>query len=213
MEAGGDWYDVFQLAPTRVGITVGDVVGKGAAAAGVMGRLRSALRALALACVDPNDVIAHLERFAATIDGADFATVCYADLDLESGRLRYLHAGHVPMLLLARDGTASFVEDGRRVPLCVPHADPSSYAELSLEPGTTVVLYSDGLVEGRQRPLSEGLDQLQQLAVSLAAETPEDLARKLADGMTLDIEPNDDIVVLTVRFEGLLVTRSRSATK
>ena len=56
------------------------------------------------------------------------------------------------MLLLAEDGTASFVEDGRRVPLCVPLADPSSYAELALEPGETVVLYWDGLVEGRHRP-------------------------------------------------------------
>lgn len=202
LEAGGDWYDVFSLGPTRVAVTVGDVVGKGVAAAGVMGRLRSALRALAIACDDPNHVVAYLERFAETIDGADFATLCYADLDLTSGVLRYLSAGHMPLLLVSPRGTARFVEDGRRTPLCVPLPDPGSHARLTLEPGATVVLYSDGLVERRHRSLDDGLRLLKQQAASLTALAPDEFARELADQMTAGDDVDDDVVVLVVRFEG-----------
>src|SRR5262249_5842938 len=87
MEVGGDWYAVVQLGTTRVALTVGDVVGKGVTAAGVMGRLRSALRAFALACRDPSEVLEQLERFAAITEGAEVATLCYCDLELQTGAL------------------------------------------------------------------------------------------------------------------------------
>ena len=207
MEAGGDWYDVFPLGPAHVALTVGDVVGKGVAAAGVMGRLRSALRALALAFDDPVDVVANLERFADTVDGADFATLCYADLDLATGVLRYLHVGHVPMLVVHADGSARFVQDGRRAPLCVQLPDHDAHGEMRLDPGTTILLYSDGLVEGPQRPLSDGLEELRQRAGALAALAPNELAPVLVEQMTGGIDAADDIVLLVLRFDGLPVGR------
>jgi serine phosphatase RsbU (regulator of sigma subunit) len=202
MEVGGDWYDVVALSQTRVALTLGDVVGKGVTAAGVMGRLRSALRALALSCSDPTEVVAQLERFAETIDGAELATLVCADLDLVSGTLRYLHAGHLPTLLLDGQGGSRFLEDGRRTPLGVPTASPAPHSQVTLEPGTTVLLYSDGLVERRGEPLSDGLRRLEQRARSLAHLPPDELARTLVESMTGDNPPSDDIVVLAVSFDG-----------
>jgi len=207
MDVGGDWYDVFLRASTCVAFTVGDVVGKGVTAAGVMGRLRSAVRALGIACGDPVEVIGQLESFATTVDGAEFASLCYADLDVESGELRYLHAGHLPILLVGPDGEAQFLEDGRTSLLCVPMDSPREHARRVLEPGTTLVLYSDGLVERRGEPLNTALLRLRELATSLASLAPEELASTLASRMTAGQAANDDIVVLAVRFDGLPAAR------
>lgn len=202
LDVGGDWYDVFELAPTCIAVTVGDVVGKGVTAAGIMGRLRSAVRALAIACSDPVEVITQLERFAATVDGAEFASLCYADLDVESGELRYLHAGHPPMLLIGPGGNARFLEEGRTGLLCVRIDGPPKHASLVLEPGTTLVLYSDGLVERRGATLDDGLRRLHELASSLSALGPGELASTIVSQMTEGEAVNDDIVVLVVRFAG-----------
>ncbi len=157
IEAGGDWYDSIDLGDGRIALMVGDVVGRGPRAASVMGQLRSALRAFASDRRDgPEEVVANLSRFAGRIDGADVATVCYAELDVPARRIRYVCAGHPPPLVVTPGGIASYLEDGRGVPLTV-RADPS-YSEgvAEIPPGATLVLYTDGLVERRGVHIDRG---------------------------------------------------------
>jgi GAF domain-containing protein len=201
MEVGGDWYDVVQLEQAIVALTVGDVVGKGVGAAGVMGRLRSALRALALACSDPGEIIVQLERFARTIDGADFATLCYADLDLETGLLRYISAGHPPMLVADGSGDVRFAAGGRTTPLCVELDAPKEHDAIVLDPGSTLVLYSDGLIERRGGLLEPQYERLREQTRSLAHLPPAQLASTLVQAMTEGSPAGDDVVVLAVRFD------------
>jgi len=141
------------------------------------------------------------------VDGAEFASLCYADLDVVSGELRYIHAGDLPIMVLEPGGEAQLLEDGRTSLLCVPIEDPRSYARRVLRPGSTLVLYSDGLVERRGEPLSGALIRLQSLATSLAALDPEELAPTLASQMTKSGSANDDIVVLVVHYDGLPAQR------
>lgn len=157
IEAGGDWYDSIDLGDGRLALMVGDVVGHGPRAASVMGQLRSALRAFAGDRRDgPEEVVANLSRFAGRIDGADVATVCYAELDVAARRVRYVCAGHPPPLVVTADGGAAYLEEGRGVPLAV-RPEPS-YSEGSAEvpPGATLVLYTDGLVERRGVHIDRG---------------------------------------------------------
>jgi serine phosphatase RsbU (regulator of sigma subunit)/anti-sigma regulatory factor (Ser/Thr protein kinase) len=206
LHVGGDWYDAIEVDPSRVVFTVGDVVGKGVAAAAVMGRVRSALRALAFRCSDPADILRSLEAYAATIDGAEFATVCCCDLDLATGRLRYVQAGHPPVLLLDPEDGPAFIEDGRTTPLLVSAEGIEAPAERMLKPGSTLLFYSDGLVERRDVSLTEQFERLRQEAelhvdAPLAA-LPDRIVHALVDGA-----PTDDVVVLAVRYEGVLATR------
>jgi GAF domain-containing protein len=204
MEVGGDWYDVFHSGPGRLSFTVGDVVGKGITAAGVMGRLRSALRALTLTSDDLSWVIQQLDRFAGTIDGAEFTTLALADLELETGRLRYVHAGQPPFLIVFPDGTARYVEGGRRAPLAVPDPD-GTFAETTLAPGSLVVLYSDGLVERRGELLDARLELLRDEAARLARLPLDELPRALVASLVGDAVGADDVVVLAVAYDGLEV--------
>jgi serine phosphatase RsbU (regulator of sigma subunit) len=202
LEVGGDWYDVVQLGPARVGITVGDVVGKGVVAAGTMGRLRSALRALALVCDDPAEVIALLDRFAETIEGAELTTLCYAELDVTSGQVRFLSAGHPPMLMVEAGGETRFVDGGRAMPLCIGVEIPRTSGAVVLEPGATLILYSDGLVERRTESLDVGFARLQDAAAASAQLPVDELAPTLVRLMTDASQTSDDVVVLAVRRPG-----------
>ncbi len=201
LHVGGDWYDAIEVSPTRVVYTVGDVVGKGVGAAAVMGRVRSALRALAHRCTDPADILRSLESYATAIDGAEFATLCCCDLDIVTGRLRYVQAGHPPMLLIDPAAGATFIEDGRTTPLLVRVPDTCVAAERTLEPGSTLLFYSDGLVERRDGRLLEELDRLKAVAASLADVPLPSLPERIVQAMVAGA-PTDDVVVLAVRYDG-----------
>ena len=141
---------------------VGDVVGRGPRAAAVMGQLRSALRAFASDDRDgPAEVMTNLSRFAGTVEGADVATACYAELDPATSRLRYVCAGHPPPLLVGADGATSYLHGGRGVPLGVVHeAGAYHEAEARVPAGATLVLYTDGLVERRGMNIDVGFARL-----------------------------------------------------
>ena len=104
LEVGGDWYDVVDLPDGQYGVVVGDVVGRGLAAAAVMGQLRSAGRALLLESRSPAHVLSALDRFAALVPGAAVSTVFCAVIDRDEGTLRYSSAGHPPAILVEADG-------------------------------------------------------------------------------------------------------------
>ncbi|HEX2104627.1 MAG TPA: SpoIIE family protein phosphatase [Solirubrobacteraceae bacterium] len=161
LEVGGDWHDTFRISEDRIALVVGDVVGRGIDAATAMGQLRSAIRALAGADPDPARLLDQLDRFAARIDAAQHATVAYAEVALDSGRMRFACAGHPPPLLGPPAGEPRLLWDGRSAPLgAYPGAAERAEAEVTLEPGARVLLYTDGLVERRGRSIDAGLDRL-----------------------------------------------------
>ena len=116
LEVGGDWYDAFALPDGRVGLTVGDVVGHGLAAAAAMGQLRTALAALAQHAAGPGELLTRLEGFLLRSGTTDFATVCYAVLDPSTGVLDYASAGHPPMLLVTASGETHLLDGAQSAP-------------------------------------------------------------------------------------------------
>jgi serine phosphatase RsbU (regulator of sigma subunit) len=200
MEIGGDWYDVFRLPDRRLAVTVGDVMGKGLQAAAGMGRVRNALRALALTDPRPAAVLSGLDRlFSATEPEEQVTTVSYLVIDPETGDGQAGNAGHLPTLLLTPDAPPVLDQAEAGTPLGWP--SPRKQHAFRLPPGSTAVFYSDGLVENRVRGLDAGLDEL----VRVAASAPEELIRApgrllqyLLDHMLAGHEQDDDVTVLVM---------------
>jgi PAS domain S-box-containing protein len=204
MEIGGDWYDVFRLPDRRLAVTVGDVMGKGLTAAAGMGRVRNALRALALTDPRPAAVLAGLDRlFSATELEEQVTTVSYLVIDPETGEGQAGNAGHLPTLLLTQDAMPVLDQAEAGTPLGWP--SPRKQHAFRLPPGSTAVFYSDGLVENRIRGLDDGLDELVRVAASAPGELlgqPGQLLQYLLDHMLAGHEQDDDVTVLIMHVPG-----------
>jgi PAS domain S-box-containing protein len=204
MEIGGDWYDAFKLPDGRLAIAAGDVMGKGLTAAAGMGRVRNALRALALTDPRPAAVLAGLDRlFNATELDEQVTTVAYLVIDPATGEGLAGNAGHLPPLRLSQAGppTLDAIEAG--TPL--GWASPRQQHSFRLPPGNTVVFYSDGLVENRTRGLDTGLDELLAVAGQAPPEVighPDRLLEYLVDRMLAGYEQDDDVTVLVLHVPG-----------
>jgi PAS domain S-box-containing protein len=200
MEIGGDWYDAFRLPDGKLAVAAGDVMGKGLTAAAGMGRVRNALRALALTDPRPAAVLAGLDRlFIATELEEQVTTVAYLVLDPASGEGMAGSAGHLPLLLLSTDEPPRLDKAAAGTPL--GWASPRQQYGFRLPPGNTAVLYSDGLVENRKRGLDSGLDELVAVAAeapAAAVEDPAMLLDYLVDRMLTGYEQDDDVTVLVV---------------
>jgi PAS domain S-box-containing protein len=200
MEIGGDWYDAFRLPDGKLAVAAGDVMGKGLTAAAGMGRVRNALRALALTDPRPAAVLAGLDRlFIATELEEQVTTVAYLVLDPVSGEGMAGSAGHLPLLLLSTDAPPRLEQAAAGTPL--GWASPRQQYAFRLPPGNTAVLYSDGLVENRKRGLDTGLDELVAVAAEAPAAAVEDpalLLDYLVDRMLTGYEQDDDVTVLVV---------------
>ncbi|MFG3190825.1 SpoIIE family protein phosphatase [Streptomyces omiyaensis] len=157
LEVGGDWYDTVPLADGRMGIVVGDCVGRGLGAAAVMGQLRSACRALLLQQPDPARVLMALDHFAVGVPGALCTTVFCGVLDPRTGSLSYSSAGHPPGILTPADGATVLLEEGRSIPLGVLPGRDRPTGTCVMPARSTLLLYTDGLVERRGVPLTQGI--------------------------------------------------------
>ncbi|MGJ7414599.1 SpoIIE family protein phosphatase [Streptomyces cinereoruber] len=199
LEVGGDWYDTVTLPDGRIGIVVGDCVGRGLEAASVMGQLRSACRALLLQDAGPAQALMALDRFAAGVPGAMCTTVFCGVLDPETGELTYSSAGHPPGILVRPDGVIRLLEDGRSLPLAVRTGTPRPEGHCTISARSTLLLYTDGLVERRRRPLSAGIDQageaLQDGRDTAIDELATDVMSRLAPAGGYD----DDVALLLYR--------------
>jgi PAS domain S-box-containing protein len=198
-QAGGDWYDVLVLDDDRVAIAVGDVVGQGAAAAAVMGQLRSALSAHLLDGDAPAVALSKLDRFSHRVAGSRASTAACLLLDTRSGHMRWARAGHLPPLHLCPDG-AHYLDGATGCVLGIPGAPPFTEADAVLEPGSTVLLYTDGLVERRGEVIDDGLDRLAAAAAAHPHADPDTLIAALFDATLDDSEIPDDIAVIAVRL-------------
>jgi integral membrane sensor domain MASE1/anti-sigma regulatory factor (Ser/Thr protein kinase)/PAS domain-containing protein len=163
MEVGGDWYDVVQLPNGQVGLAIGDVAGHGLRAASTMGQLRMGLRAYALEEPSPAKVVSRLDRLVSQLLESEIVTLVYLVLDLDSGMVRLANAGHPPPLVAGPEGQTSYLEDGLGSPLGCGDPEPVE-TSFRLVPGSTLLLFTDGLVEKRGVSIGEGLERLEVLA-------------------------------------------------
>ncbi|MFF2778719.1 SpoIIE family protein phosphatase [Streptomyces sp. NPDC058052] len=194
---GGDWYDVITLGAGRTALVIGDVMGRGVRAAAVMGQLRTAVRAYARLDLPPHEVLQLLDGLAAEIDASQIATCVYAVHDPNEGKLVYASAGHLPILVRDEDGTVRTAGDPTGPPLGTGgwlHASGS----IALPPGSTAVLYTDGLVERRREDIDEGVEALAR-ALSGASGTPQVICGRLLRALGVTAEHDDDVAVLVVQ--------------
>ncbi|QNE73585.1 SpoIIE family protein phosphatase [Streptomyces finlayi] len=199
-DIGGDWYDVIPLPGGRVGAVIGDVQGHDTHAAAVMGQLRIVLRAYAAEGHSPAAVMARASVFLHELDTDRFATCSYAEVDLRTGVVQLVRAGHVDPLIRDVDGSCRRlpVEGGLPLSLSAEFGRleyPVSTVEL--DPGQTMLLYTDGLVELPGSDLDEGM----QLVVDLVTNGPRDL-QTLADRLCDAVDERggeDDVAILLLR--------------
>ncbi|MEU3068706.1 SpoIIE family protein phosphatase [Streptomyces sp. NPDC006906] len=194
---GGDWYDVITLGAGRTALVIGDVMGRGVRAAAVMGQLRTAVRAYARLDLPPHEVIQLLDGLAAEIDATQIATCVYAVHDPNEGQLVYASAGHLPILVRDEDGTVHSAADPTGPPLGTGGWVHTS-GTIALPPGSTAVLYTDGLVERRSEDIDEGVDSLSR-ALAGAKGSPQVVCDRLIRSLGVTAEHDDDVAVLVVQ--------------
>ncbi|HEX7304639.1 SpoIIE family protein phosphatase [Lentzea sp.] len=196
-QIGGDWYEVVPLGGTRVGLTVGDVVGKGPAAAAVMGQLRSALTGYLLDGHSPAEALRRLDVFALRVNGAAGSTCACIVFDTDVGELCWASAGHPPPVVVDATGARALTEKIGPVLGAVGATLPPQHAT-PLPPGASVVLYTDGLVERRGEVLDEGVRRLvEAVAANLA---PVLLVRRIIEKV-LSGDQADDVALVVARHQ------------
>jgi PAS domain S-box-containing protein len=202
LEIGGDWYDVLPLGDHRIGVIVGDCVGRGLPAAVVMGQLRASARALLLTGAGPATMLQQLDSVAALIPDAFCTTVFVAILDTRSGTLTYSSAGHVPAVLAAPETRPRQLTDARSVPLAVHSDGPRPQAVAALAPGSTLLLYTDGLVERRDESIDAGIARVARV-LDRTLELPVDaVADAMLDRLAPTFGYDDDVAIVLYRHPG-----------
>lgn len=206
-EVGGDFYDVFWLDDRRLALVIADVAGKGVPAALVMAETRTLLRGVAPATSGPAQCLGLANNLLAEDnDTGMFVTVFLGMLDLATGRLTYANGGHNPALIRHADGQVSTIGMGDGLALAVVEDFPFDEGELTLQPGDTLVLYTDGVTEAfdiDDQPFGDGRLKIvvEQTAGCTAAETMSALFEAV-DSFVGDAPPSDDTTVLTLRYRG-----------
>ncbi|MDF3145392.1 MULTISPECIES: SpoIIE family protein phosphatase [unclassified Streptomyces] len=208
---GGDWFDVIPLPGARVALVVGDVVGHGLHAAATMGRLRTAVHNFCALDLSPDELLSHLDELVVRIDERETsdgeseaitgATCLFAIYDPVSGHCTVARAGHPGPALVHPDGSVSFPDVPVSPPLGLGAGLPVETAELQLPDGSRLALYTDGLVEDRDRDMGVGLELLRQ-ALAHPDRTPEQDCQAVFDALLPD-RPRDDIALLVARTERL----------
>jgi serine phosphatase RsbU (regulator of sigma subunit) len=195
-EVGGDWYDAVTLRDGRVGLAVGDVSGHGLGAAATMGRLRTALRVYALDGVAPGDVLDRLNRFLHDTGSGELVTAVWGALDAESGTFEWASAGHPPPFLVGADGEVTELDPPTGPVLGALPGATYDHGRLRLEPGDTLVLYTDGLVERRGETIDDGLARLARRLTRVGADPDVDAVVR---GLVEVSDRDDDVCLLAVR--------------
>ncbi|MFE4258770.1 SpoIIE family protein phosphatase [Streptomyces sp. NPDC056883] len=199
-EIGGDWYDVLPVADGKAALLIGDVMGHGIAAAAVMGRLSASVRALARLDLSPVRLLHQLEAVLGDLAEPMLATFLYVVCDPATGHCTVTRAGHPPPALVLPDGTVRLLDTPPGVPLGVGGIDFTP-TDISVPPGSLLVLYTDGLIEARGRDLDERLDELTQLLAD-----PQRQLDHLCDSLITHLVPaaaDDDVALLVARIGGL----------
>ena len=195
----GDWYDVTELTETRLSISVGDVVGHGLQAATVMGQLRSASNAATLAVEGAAAALEVLDRFARRIDGVQASTAVQVVVDHAAHTVTYSSAGHPSPMLVRPDGSIELLDQAGGLPLATFEPNQRPEATTACPPGSTVVVYTDGLVERRHESIDAGLSRLTGTLARHAGLPPESLADAVLSDLGVGPGAFDDTALVVVQ--------------
>ena len=198
-DVGGDWYDVIALADGSVAVALGDVMGRGTTAAILMSEMRAALRAYAVLDPAPATVLARMDELVMTQPtNEQLIVLAYGVVSPDRRTLRLALAGHPPPLVVAPDGTVAVLTDASGPALGLG-AGPWREISIDLRPRPLVMLYSDGLVETRERDLFDGIDELVDHVAAIPARRrqPRDLCARLAHLMS-DGTSDDDVTLIAL---------------
>ncbi|OBK31101.1 stage II sporulation protein E [Mycobacterium asiaticum] len=205
LEIGGDWYDVLQIDDHRIGIVVGDCVGRGLPAAAIMGQLRSSARALLLTGAKPAVLLEQLDAAASLIPDAYCTTVFLAILDTTSGLLEYSNAGHMPAVLAGvrseQGDQTVMLTDASSVPLAVRRNETRPQSARVLAPGATLALFTDGLVERKHEAIDEGLARVAEVLTNSAHLPVDEVADVVLDQLSPAAGYDDDVAMVVYRHE------------
>jgi PAS domain S-box-containing protein len=200
---GGDWFDIVEVTGSRTAVVLGDVAGHGAAAAGTMAQLKGLVRGLILSA-RPGELFELATRGVAGPDPEMVATAAVAIVDTAANSVEVVRAGHPPPLLWRAGGSVRRLDGVTRPPIGIPVPTegerPPEVLEVDFGPGDSLVLFSDGLVETRARPLDCGIEELEALLAGLPGDTT---AGHTADAVLASLvqgEAEDDVALLVVRF-------------
>ncbi|MFF7645645.1 SpoIIE family protein phosphatase [Streptomyces canus] len=205
---GGDWFDVIPLSGSRVALVVGDVVGHGIPSSATMGRLCTAVRTLADVDLPPDELLTHLDDLVTHLasddrdaEAAELGATClYAVYDPVSRRLTTAAAGHPPPAVVLPDGTVGLIPLNAGPPLGVGGL-PFEATEIELPEGAVVALYTDGLIEDRDRDVDHATEELCR-ALTARTDTLDDLCDTVLKAV-LPEEPGDDVALLLARTRAL----------
>jgi serine phosphatase RsbU (regulator of sigma subunit) len=197
----GDWYDLVDLPGDRIAVAVGDVVGHGLSAAGVMGQLRSALSAASRVTDGPAAALETLGLYARSVPGAESTTAITTYIDWTARTITYSSAGHPPAALVDPDGFVRFLDQATDPPLGarLEHM-PRPQATVPFVPGSTLVLYTDGLIERRGEDIDVGLARLAAALTDHSALDEEHLADALLSDLIAPEGASDDTALVVVRL-------------
>ncbi|MFF5506125.1 SpoIIE family protein phosphatase [Streptomyces roseolus] len=202
-DVGGDWFDVIELPGGRTGLVIGDVMGHGIHAAAVMGQLRTAVRTLARHDIPPTEMLRSLDAVVADLGEDTMATCLYAVHSPATGTWTIARAGHLPPAVVTPDGEVSFLRSPPGTPLGTGVHDFGT-EELPLPPGGLLVLYTDGLIEARDRDLDDGMGELRR-ALEHAIDRAGGTLDEVCDGVLarLLVHPaQDDVALVLARTTG-----------
>jgi sigma-B regulation protein RsbU (phosphoserine phosphatase) len=192
---GGDWYDVFTLPSGEIGLVIGDVAGSGLRAAVIMGRMRSALRAYALEVIDPAEVLSRLDRKMQHFEPGALATVLYAVIEPDLGRVHISSAGHIPPAIARPGEVGELAEIPADLMIGVAPV-PRHVTSINMPPGILLCLYTDGLIERREYPLDDGLARL---CEAVTTRSPEAVCSAVMSALVGSEPARDDIALLVFR--------------
>ncbi|HZX39643.1 MAG TPA: PP2C family protein-serine/threonine phosphatase [Streptomyces sp.] len=202
LDVGGDWYDAFQMADGSVGIAIGDVEGHDVEAIAFMGQVRTSMRALAGPTTDPGEVLSHANDLLLSMGCDRFATCSFLRFDPLSGHLAFSRAGHVPMVWASADGRSGIALDHGGPPLGVMSGEHYPVTRLRLLAAGSLVLLTDGVVEGPSYRIEEGLAEVARLVRAGFGDDPDDLAAAVVKVADLTGH-SDDAAVLVARYDGI----------
>jgi serine phosphatase RsbU (regulator of sigma subunit) len=199
---GGDWWDALALPSGEVAVAVGDVAGHGIAPAAVMGHARNALRMQLVSGTDPSRALTSVSNFLDWTHPLAHCTAIAATVSPATGTMRWASAGHPPPLHVAGDGTVAYLEATPAPPLGVKTRRMPSYPEMTvtLDEASTVILYTDGLIEGHERSVDDGMRVLAKLASEIRPSQP---IEEVADGILAGLvdHQDDDVCLVVLRWQ------------